>query len=284
MGYFFTLISIFFNYLLGAVSMHLVLSLSGIIFLGIPTVVKVSMYALAISQRSGIAPEHAFWIASAFSLFTGVLMAWLFVKVSFDSFVVLGLASILAVEALTKSWDSFTNGVLGISGIMRPEIIKELGFYALSMAIIGSAALIIEFILLKTWIGRSLRAYREDLITLESMGMPTSRLGQAIIVVSGFLLSLTGIYYVWRIQFLDPSAANVYYLVEMLTLGIIALKPQLRYVVLGAIFVPLVPEILRAFDFPSEILGHIRLLIYAVMLIILLTKLSSTFTQPRRSI
>ena len=106
----------------------------------------------------------------------------------------------------------------------------------------------------------------------------------AMILIASVLVSIGMSMFLWRIQFLDPSALGISFLVELLTLGILALKPQIRFVAMSTIVVALVPEILRFYNFPSSILGYIRILIYAVLLIILMTKLAPNFVHNKRSI
>ena len=284
MGYIFTIFSVFAGNLIAAVSMHTVFSLAGIFFLGLPTVVKISVYALAISQRAGISPEISFLIAMIVALFVSFLFALLFSRVSPDSFVVLGLASLVATEALIMSWDDVTNGVLGIAGVQRPDWMAQLSELVVIVLIIAFVILVVEFFALKTPAGRIMRAYREDSISLQSMGVATKKFAQTIIIISGVLLSITGVFYLWRVQFLDPQTFGIPILIEIFTLGVLALSPKVRMVALAALFVTFVPEMLRFIDFPSWILGYARTLFYAVLLLILIRKLSNNYVVAKRTI
>jgi hypothetical protein len=46
----------------------------------------------------------------------------------------------------------------------------------------------------------------------------------------------------------------------------------------------LLPEILRFFPFPSSIMGHLRILFYSVLLIVLVKQLSTRYTSKKRFI
>lgn len=284
MGYFLTILSFFFNTLIEGVAIHMVLSLAGIIFLGVPTVVKASLYALAIAEKAGITPEISFVIALLVSIVVGLLFGYLFTRVSPDSFAVLGMASMLALDALIKSLDKVTNGVMGISGVARPGWMSDLAGVAIATVVAGVICLGIEAVLLQTPFGRRMRAFKEDEITLQSLGLNTKRFSRKVIVITSILLSIAASLFLWRIQFLDANFGGVAFLVFILTLGILAVKPKLRYVVLGAAVVSFLPEILRFFQFPSSLMGYIRDLLYALFLILLIHQLHTHFITSRRTI
>jgi len=284
MGYFLTIASFFFNTLIQGVGVHMVLSLAGIIFLGMPTVLKASMYALAIAEKAGISPEISFIIALVTALVVGLLFGFLFTRVSPDSFAVLGLASMLALDALIKSLDKFTNGVLGISGIVRPSWMTDLPAVAIVTVAVALLCLFIELILLKTPFGRRMRAFKEDEITLQSLGINTKKFSRNVIIFCSLFLSVAGSLFLWRIQFLDANFGTVPALVFLLTMGILSLKPKIRYVVLGAGVVTFLPEILRFFQFPSSQMGYIRDFLYAIFLIVLIHQLHTHFITSRRTI
>lgn len=126
MGYIFTILTTFWNTVVSGVAMHLVFSVSGIFFLGLPTVSKVSAYTLAILEKNGVDPITAFFIATAVSVTVGVAFAFISLRVNTESLAAISIGSILATEAVLQSWDSFTGGVLGISGIARPEMMSSL--------------------------------------------------------------------------------------------------------------------------------------------------------------
>jgi branched-chain amino acid transport system permease protein len=284
MGYFSTVISSFFGSLLAGVSLHGVFSMAGIFFLGIPVVGKVSAYTLAIAQKSGIPPEYAFLLAIIASLLVGLLFAYLFVKVSPDSFAVLGLASLLATEALFKSWDTLTNGILGISGIKRPEMLTSLDSLMACYFVTVILFLILEYVLLKTWIGRAVRAYKQDKNALDALGVSSLRLGQGLIVFSALVYGIVGFLLAWRVQFISPSIQGIPALIEILTIAILAFKPRVSAIIIATLFVALFPELLRFLALPSTVLGYARLLLYSVALLILIYKLSPRLASNNRKV
>lgn len=284
MGYLNTLLNKIGHMFTMGIGIHLVFSLGGIFFSGFPTIVGMGAYTLAICEKLGMGPWAACLAALAVSIMISLLFAYLFVKVSADSFAVLGLASIIAFKSLTLSWDTLTNGVLGISGIKRPELLTSLSSLAIMALLVALFMIGFEIVLLKTTFGRALRALKENPTTLEALGVSPKKISSIIIVVSGAIFAIGGMLMVWQVQFLDPSFGGLDMLVEVLTIGILALRPQTRWVGLGTMFVVFVPEALRFLDLPSTIFGHLRILLYCFSLIVLIIKLQDKLYIPQRSI
>lgn len=284
MGYLATIINKIGQMFTMGVGIHLVFSLGGIFFLGFPTVVSVAAYTLAICEKQGMSPWLALIAALIAGLIVSLLFAYLFIKVSADSFAVLGLASVIAFNALALSLDTLTNGVLGISGIKRPELFDSLPALAIAAILVALLMIIFEILLLKTTFGRALRALKENKTSLAALGVSPNKISTIIIVITGIIFSIAGIFMIWQVQFLDPGFGGLHLLVEVLTIGILALRPQIRWVALGTLFVVFVPEALRFLSLPSTILGHLRILLYCTFLIVLILKLQDKLHIPHRSI
>jgi branched-chain amino acid transport system permease protein len=274
MGYLLTIITTLSANLMAGTAIHGVFSLGGIFFLGLPAVCKLAAYTLAIAQRAGLTPEWSFLLAIATAALAGVIFSLLFVRLSPDSFAVLGLAALLAMEALLKSWNEMTNGVLGIAGIERPDLLASLPAMAAAYLIFALLLLTVHYLILHSAPGRLIRAYRQNETALQSMGVRTRRLGGKMVLLSSVILSLTAILFTWRIQFIDPAILGLPFLIEIVTIGILALAPQLRAVAGSALLVTFLPEIMRLFALPATIMGNARLLIYCLVLLFLLKKLA----------
>jgi branched-chain amino acid transport system permease protein len=265
-------------------AMHLAFSVAGVVFLGMPTIGKLSAYSLAMAQKAGVAPELAALLAIATACLLGVAFAWLFVKVSADSFAVIGLASILASEALLRSWDRVTNGSLGLAGLVRPDWLKDITTFVVFAAVIALIVLFLEWVLLRTWVGRALRAYREDEVSIQAMGVNIKRVVQNLIILGGVGMGLAWIIFVWKVQLVTPDDSGINFLIELLTLTILASRPLIRDLVLAATFVYLMPEFLRFFNFSAAVFAQARIIAYALILIILILRVSDKLIPSKRRI
>lgn len=270
MNYLLTIASRLGQNLSMGVGIHTVFSLGGLFFLGFPGVMAVSAYTLAILEMAGWSSGAAFLTALLAAFLMGLFFSLLYVRISDDSFVVLSLISVVAVETLANSWSSLTNGTLGISGIARPALFPDLFSLTVGITLVAILLLMAEYVLLRTPLGRSIRAFKEGALLLSSMGISKNSIGIVLILSSSLIFSLAGIFIVWRVQVIDPSFSSLYLLIEIVTIGIIAMRPQLRYLLLATCFVVLIPELLRFLDLPSTLFGHLRSLLYSTMLIILI--------------
>jgi branched-chain amino acid transport system permease protein len=268
MGYFLTNASRVFETALSAIGGHLTLGLGGIIFLGFPAAFWCGAYGYAIAAKAGLSVGPSVGIGLLLAGAAGAVFAFFYARLSNDSFAVLTLASLLALEALIRSWDSLTGGVLGIAGVPRLGGMTVVQLVALQ-AVVACVAFLLESLLIRSRFGRSLRALKENKDSLVALGTSPERTGQCVVFIFSMLAGVGGIFGASRIQFLDLSLGGIVFLVQILTIAIIANTPGTLRVLGVTIVVILLPEIFRFFSLPVLILGYLRNLLYAAILIIL---------------
>lgn len=282
MGYFLTQLAKLGEAAISSVGTHIAFSISGIFFFGLPVAFSVGAYVFAIAAKAGWAWGWALISALAAAALIGYLFTILYRRLSNDSFAVFSLASLLAFDALLKSWDKVTGGVLGIAGVPRPGFIHNLTDLVFFQILLVIAVFLFEYCLLRSPWGRAFQAHKENKIFLDAFGYSAKNIGSLAVILSSILAALAGIVAIWRIQFLDPSFGGIALLLIMLTIGILALKPQVKWLAGSVLAIILLPEILRFFPFPASVLGHLRVLFYSVLLIILVKKLSKRYTAEKR--
>lgn len=284
MGYLLTQLARLAETSITAVGTHLVVTVSGIFFLGIPAMLSVGAYGMVIPQQYGLSFAVSLLISFLLSFSVGMIFVILYFKLSRDSFMVFTFTSLLAIEAIIKSWDKVTGGVLGIAGVARPEFALTLVRLVTLQVILMLVVFLFEYIVLRSWLGRFLLGIKENENLVESLQVSAKRLGAFAILVSALLAAMQGILSVWRIQFLDASFGTVLVLVQYLTIAIIAAKPKVRWLFGSILFVIFLPEVLRFLDLPSAILGPMRNLIYSVLLIIVLLRINQKHLAHKRAV
>ena len=282
MGYFLIQIARICETTIISVGAHLTTTVTGIFFLGIPAMVLIGSYGMVIPQRYGFSLSFALLISFLLSFLVSLIFVALYFKLSKDSFTVFTLSSLLAVQAIIKSWDSLTGGVLGISGISRPSFLQSLSMIIFLDIFLAIMILIMEYIILKTWLGRCLLGMKENNYLVESLQISAKKLGAIVIIISGLLASLQGILAVWRIQFLDTSFGSVLVLVQMLTIAIIAAKPKVSWLLASTVFIVLLPEVFRFLNLPSTMIGYLRNILYSFVLILVLLKINKKHVSHKR--
>lgn len=282
MGYLLTQLSRFWeNFILG-IGAHLTISTAGIFFFGFPVCFSLAAYVVVISTKAGLSIWLAILLSLTSAAIAGLFFIALYRRLSSDSFAVFTLASILAFDALLKSWDSVTGGVLGISGIVRPWFASNLFQLMILQGVLAICLFVAEYFLLRSSFGRALGAHKENPRLLDAAGTSAKKVGSHAILIASVLSGLAGILTIWRIQFLDPNFGGLILFIIVLTIGILAIKPDSWWLAGVTLVVTMIPEILRFFPFPSSVLGYARILVYALFLIILVRRLSARYTGEKR--
>jgi branched-chain amino acid transport system permease protein len=143
-------------------------------------------------------------VAGLVGLGTGYLTLRL--KGVFFSIATLALAIVL--QTFVTNWD-YVGGSRGVYTIRPREVFGfnnyvEFLFIVMLLLALGSVA--IAWLIERSWIGRGLRAIRDDELAAEAMGVPTLRLKLFATTLSGFLMGVAGAPYPYYVTYLDPSS------------------------------------------------------------------------------
>jgi len=171
---------------------------------------------------------------------------------------------------------------LGISGIMRPGIMRTLPDIVLVSGLGVLLLVVIEYLIFRAPFGRALRGLKESETLLESLGISANKIGTTVICLATVLSGIAGSLEAMRIQFLDPNFGGFPNLIMIASIAILSMKPKVRTLMFSTLFVVLLPEILRFFSFNPSTMGHMRMLVYSAMLVILIRNLSGKFTSAQR--
>jgi ABC-type branched-subunit amino acid transport system permease subunit len=150
--------------------------------------------------------------------------------------------------------------------------------------VVAVAFLITEYVMLRAPFGRALLAHRENKHVLESLGVSSRITGSYAIIFACFASAVAGILSIWRIQFLDPSFGGIPILIQVLTVVILAIRPRVTWLIGATALIVLLPELLRMFEFPAAVLGHLRLGLYAAFLLVLVGKVSTRYSTEKRMV
>ena len=118
--------------------------------------------------------------------------------------------------------------------------------------------------------GRALKAIREDEDAIKVFGYNTPHFKLVIFVISAMIAAVAGSLFASYITFIDPSTFTINESIFILAIIILGGLASLRGSVLGALFLILLPELLRFVGFPSDIAAQMRQVVYGVILILLM--------------
>jgi len=176
------------------------------------------------------------------------------------------------VFSIFLNWQELTRGPLGIPGIKRPELFgyaftSNISFLILSLVCAALVYFVSRYVTTSSF-GRVLLAIREDEEAISVFGYNTVFYKLAIFVMSAMMASIAGSLFATYITYIDPSSFSIHESIFILAMIIVGGLANHRGAILGAVFVILLPEILRFVGFPTDIAAQMRQLTYGVLLIV----------------
>lgn len=201
------------------------------------------------------------------------LVSYASVKLKGDYFVLATMGFQLIVYTILYNWISVTHGPYGIPGIPG---IKILGIWELSsiysylaLSIILTVAVILLFIgLHNSPYGRELRAIKADELMVQSLGRNTVAAKSWAFFISAAVAGMAGVIYASYISYIDPTSFTLnesIFIISALFIGGIG---NVKGPVFGALFVVLLPELLRFVGLPVAVAASLRQIIYGFALIL----------------
>ncbi len=217
-------------------------------------------------------------IAIAVMLLTG-LFSWLVsyasVRLKGDYFVIATMGFQLIVYTILYNWTDVTRGPYGIPGIPG---IRLLGLFELSgvyayfaLSLVVAAIMVLVFYrLVKSPFGRTLNAIRADEMMVQALGRDTVAFKAWTFFISAAVAGLAGVIYASYVSYIDPTSFTLdesIFIISALFIGGIG---NIKGPILGALFVVLLPELLRFVGLPDSVAANLRQIIYGLALILVM--------------
>lgn len=215
-------------------------------------------------------------IIAGVALVTGLfsfMVSYASVKLKGDYFVLATMGFQLIVYTILYNWTPVTRGPYGIPGIPGIRIlgIWELsGVYAyfiLSLILMGVVVFLFNNLLNSPY-GRELRAIKADEVMVQSMGRNTVAAKSWAFFISAAVAGVAGVIYASYVRYIDPTSFTLdesIFIISALFIGGIG---NIKGPVFGALFVVLLPELLRFVGLPDAIAANLRQIIYGLSLIL----------------
>jgi len=261
-------------YLILALSLQLALGYTGLINLGHIAFFAIGAYVSALLTLNGIPFIIAILLAGIISAFFGFLLSVPTNKLKGDYLALATLAFTFVVYAVTLNWTSLTRGPLGLPGIPKPSIFglsfsSNLSFLILTLIIVLAVYFIIKRIVDSPF-GKVLEATRDNELATRVLGKNAFKIKSIALGTSAFFAGIAGSLYAHYITYIDPSSFTIMQLIPILCIVIIGGLASLKGTVLATIILVLLPEPLRFIGFPSSVVGPMRQIIYALILLLIL--------------
>jgi branched-chain amino acid transport system permease protein len=261
-------------YLILALSLQLALGYTGLINLGHIAFFAIGAYTSALLTLNGIPFIIAIILAGIISASFGFLLSIPTNKLKGDYLALATLAFTFVVYAVTLNWTSLTRGPLGLPGIPKPSILglsfsSNISFLFLTIIIALAVYLIIKR-LVDSPFGKVLEATRDNELATKVLGKNTFKIKSIALATSAFFAGIAGSLYAHYITYIDPSSFTIMQLIPILCIVIIGGLASLKGTIIATIILILLPEPLRFIGFPSSVVGPMRQIIYALILLLIL--------------
>ena len=208
-------------------------------------------------------------------LFTGLfsfLVSFASVRLKGDYFVIATMGFQLIVYTILYNCTDVTRGPYGIPGIKLFGLFELSGVYAylaFSLILMGVVVFLFHH-LVESPFGRVLNAIRADEITVKAMGRNTVLFKSLAFFLSAAVAGLAGVIYASYVSYIDPTSFTLDESIFILSALFIGGIGNTKGPVLGALFVVLLPELLRFVGLPDTIAANLRQIIYGLALILVM--------------
>jgi branched-chain amino acid transport system permease protein len=241
-----------------ALSLNLVLGYTGQLNLG-----QSAFFAIGAYVSTILIKDHGwnFWLAGFVAMLSagvvGLALAAFAVRLRGHYLAIASLGFAVITYQVLVNWEKVTQGVRGIYGIM-PPVGSTIGLYYL-IAAIALAVYVLMDNLLRSPVGETLRAIREDEVSAASLGVHGAFWKAFAFGIGAAIAGLAGIFYPGFVGTLVPDAFNIIESFTMMAMVIVGGMGTMIGPVIGAILLTFLPELLRGF-------GELRLMIYGLAL------------------
>lgn len=262
-------------YAILGISLNLVVGYTGLLSVTQAAFYGIGAYVTAILlTQYGIGFFLSVLLGIIITIVISILIGLVLSKFNGDYYALGSFGFNIIVFSIFLNWQNLTRGPLGIPGIARPDFFgikfsSNLSFLILAIIFLIIIYCISKFIINSSF-GRVLKAIREDEKAIQVFGYNTSYFKLAIFAISAAMASVAGSLFASYITFVDPSSFALNESIFILAIIILGGLASLRGSVLGALFLILLPEILRFVGLPTDIAAQMRQVIYGLILVLLM--------------
>ncbi len=275
MEYLINLAILFCIYGMLALSLNLVVGMTGLLSLAQAAFYGIGAYACAIGMTSlGL----GFFTTVLLGILVNGVLAFIVGKIlsrfQGDYYAIVSAGLSIIVFSVLLNWKDLTNGPLGIFGISKPAVFGYQLSSNLAYLLLCLAAVVLSYffynLIDKSSFGRTLKAIREDEQLTRSLGYNTKHFKSIIFVISAVMSGVVGAMFASYIAFIDPSTFQLKEGIFLFTIIIVGGLSSARGSIAGALILISLPEILRFIGLPYETAAQLQQIIYGGLLVLMM--------------
>ncbi|KAB8141538.1 ABC transporter permease [Chloroflexia bacterium SDU3-3] len=251
-----------------ALSLTLVAGTVGQVSLGHAGLLAIGGYASSLlSLRAGFPMALALLSAGLITAVLGMALIYPSFRLRGPYVVIATLGIGEIVRLVILNWDWLTGGPMGVTNIPPFELFghalvtnREIYWFGLALLVLVG---LLQWRLLGSHLGRTLRAIREDEVAAQAYGISLNRYKALAFAVSGFVAGLSGACMAHSYSYINSDTFTAPSSTLALTMVILGGMGNVLGAVLGAVILIALPEAFRD-------VTQYRYLIYGVVLLLLI--------------
>jgi branched-chain amino acid transport system permease protein len=259
-------------YVVAAWSLDLLVGRLGVFNLAHGAFLGAGAYAYAIARtRFGISAIAAIGFAVVIAMAFGAAAATPAGRFKGEQAMLFTIAIQGLVTALLFNLEEVTGGAFGIVGIEPPIRLRGAG--PGGYAFVAGAVLLLGLgffsLLQRSTHGLVMRAVGENEFLAQSVGVNASVVRMWGFALAGATAGVAGALLAGYLTFIDPNSFNLDESIFLVTAVLVGGGGNLVGPALGMILILLLPEVLRGLAIPPSMVGNVRQIVFAILLIML---------------
>jgi branched-chain amino acid transport system permease protein len=243
-------------YVMLGLGLNIVVGLAGLLDLGYVAFYAVGAYFYALmNHHFGLGFWAALPLAGALAATFGILLGFPVLRLRGDYLAIVTLGFGEIIRLILQNWNAFSFGPSGIAGISRPGLLgmdlsiqgNTIYLYYIMLALVLFTIVMVNR-LRDSRIGRAWIALREDEIACQAMGIDKTRTKLMAFAMGATWAGLAGCIFAAKTTFINPESFTFMESAMILSIVVLGGMGSIMGVMVGAFFIILLPEYLRAFS------------------------------------
>ena len=276
-----------------AMSLNLLMGIGGTVSFGHAAFYSIGAYTTAVLWYHFKTPYSTNFIPVILVTgLAGLLLSLPMSRITGRYVTIITLSFAEIVNLIIKNWDPVTLGQMGIVGIpsvtLFGHVLKDKReFFYLTMLFVILTYIIMSW-LVNSKLGRNLRAISNDPIAAEAMGIRIFPYKVIVFTISAIFAGIAGSLYAHLMSYVEPATFSSNLSFQCISMVVIGGLGNFSGTMLGALFLTILPEYLRKFEF----LFKYRMIAYGLILVIVMwinhsipgTRLKNAITSRMRKL
>ena len=254
-----------------AMSLNLLMGIGGTVSFGHAAFYSIGAYTTAVLWYHFKTPYSTNFIpVILITGLAGLLLSLPMSRITGRYVTIITLSFAEIVNLIIKNWDPVTLGQMGIVGIPSISLFgfklaNKTMFYYFALIFVVLTFIIMNW-LVDSKLGRNLRAISNDAIAAEAMGIKIFPYKVIVFTISAIFAGIAGSLYAHLMSYVEPATFNANLSFECISMVVIGGLGNFAGTMVGALFLKILPEYLRQFEF----LFKYRMIAYGLVLVIVM--------------